>query len=86
MERNSSNEYLPVTEQSELPSDDREPTWDEIRTWAEFYCWTTLILAPVINWLNGPAVSDDQFVVRTGLIIAAMCGGIGLRISAWFRA
>jgi hypothetical protein len=85
MERNSSNEYH-VTEQSGLPTDDREPTWDEIRTWAEFYCWATLILAPIINWLNGPAVSNDQLIVRTGLIVVAMCGGIGLRLSTWFKA
>lgn len=80
-----SNEYQSIPEPAELPADDREPTWEEIRPWAEFYCWTTLILAPIINWLNGPAVSDDQYVVRTGLIVLALCGGIALRLYVWLK-
>jgi hypothetical protein len=55
----------------------------EVRCWLEFASWTTLALAPLLYWLNGPAVSTDQFVVRIGLVILAACGAIGLRLYAW---
>lgn len=66
---------------SETP--DAELTPNEIRHWAEFACWTTLTLAPFLYWVNGPAVSTDQFVVRTALVILAACGAVGLRTYAW---
>ncbi|HET6880603.1 MAG TPA: hypothetical protein VFI31_10635 [Pirellulales bacterium] len=62
-----------------------ELTWEGIRGWAEFCCWTTLALAPFQYWANGPAVSTDQFVVRTALVVLAACGAIGLRLFAWLR-
>ncbi|MGO8753244.1 MAG: hypothetical protein ACLQNE_45485 [Thermoguttaceae bacterium] len=46
---------------------------------AEFFCWTMVVLAPVLTWVNGPAVSTDQFVVRTAVFALALAGGIGLR-------
>jgi hypothetical protein len=55
----------------------------ELRYWLEFGCWTTLALAPFLYWINGPAVSQDQFVMRIGLIVLAGCGGVGLRTYAW---
>lgn len=63
--------------------DDISP--DELRQWLEFSCWTALVMAPILYWLNGPSVSTDQFVVRTGLVVIAACGGIGLRLYAWRR-
>jgi hypothetical protein len=66
---------------------EREPkpelTPREIRGWAEFCCWTTLALAPFLYSVNGPAVSTDQFVVRTGLVVSAAGGAVGLRLFAW---
>lgn len=64
---------------------DQEPelTPREIRGWAEFCCWTALALAPFLYWVNDPAVSTDQFVVRTALVVLAACGAIGLRLAAW---
>jgi hypothetical protein len=66
---------------------DRKPepelTAREIRGWAEFCCWTTLALAPFLYWVNGPAVSTDQFVVRTALVVPAAGGAVGLRLCAW---
>ena len=45
-----------------------------LRYWLEFACWTTLALAPFLHWINGPAVSEDQFVFRIALVsIAAFC-------------
>ena len=45
--------------------------------WAiELGCWTMVVLAPILTWVNGPAVSTDQAVVR-GLVFAlALAGGI----------
>jgi hypothetical protein len=57
----------------------------EMRSWLEFACWTTLALAPFLYWVNGPAVSTDQFVVRIGLVILAACGALGLRLCAWLQ-
>jgi hypothetical protein len=78
-------ESIQMSRNSIQERDNDEPTGEEIRLWMEFACWTTLVMAPIINWLNGPAVSDDQYVVRTGLIVFAACGGIGFRLSAWLR-
>lgn len=62
-----------------------ELTPRELRGWAELCCWTTLALAPFLYWVNGPAVSTDQFMIRTALVILAACGAIGLRVFAWIR-
>lgn len=68
------------------PPIDREPelTPRETRGWAELFCWTALALSPMLYWINGPAVSTDQFVVRTALVVLAACGAVGLRFIAWF--
>jgi hypothetical protein len=60
-----------------------ELTPQELRGWMEFCCWTTLAIAPLLYWVNGPAVSTDQFVVRTALVVIAATGAIVLRVSAW---
>lgn len=66
---------------------DKQPEPDltpaEIRVRVEFCCWMTLALVPFLYWINGPAVSSDQFVVRTALVVLAAIGAIGLRIAAW---
>jgi hypothetical protein len=54
----------------------------ELRDWLEFSFWTTLAAAPFLYWVNGPAVSHDQFVVRTALLALAACGAVGLRTYA----
>jgi hypothetical protein len=54
-------------------------TKEEILYCAEFACWTTLALAPFLYWVNGPAVSTDQFVVRTALVVLAAIGAAVLR-------
>lgn len=64
---------------------DTELTWEEMRPWIEFSCWSALVMCPILFWLNGPAVSDDQYVVRNGMVILAACGAIGLRLLAYVR-
>jgi hypothetical protein len=36
----------------------------EVLAWIEFGCWTAIALFPFLYWVNGPAVSTDQYVVR----------------------
>ncbi|HVA48853.1 MAG TPA: hypothetical protein VNH11_20975 [Pirellulales bacterium] len=67
----------------ERPEQEHELTPREVRQWAEFCCWTTLALAPFLYWVNGPAVSTDQFVVRTALVALAAAGAGTLRLFAW---
>jgi hypothetical protein len=47
---------------------------------AEFCCWTMVILAPILTWVNGPAVSADQHVVRVTVFAFALAGAVGIRV------
>jgi hypothetical protein len=51
----------------------------------ELCCWTMVVLAPILTWVNGPSVSADQFVVRTAVFCAALAGGVGLRAANVIR-
>ena len=46
----------------------------------EFCCWVVLALAPFLRWVNGAAVTDDQFYIQIGIVALAAIGAIGLRI------
>jgi hypothetical protein len=58
-------------------------TNEEIPGWIEFSCWTMLVLTPVLYYVNGPAVSPDQLVVRTALVIVALIGAGSLSFRRW---
>jgi hypothetical protein len=49
----------------------------------ELMCWTVIVLFPFLRWLNGPAVSTDQFVIQITLVCVAVVGVVGLRIYNW---
>jgi hypothetical protein len=51
----------------------------------EFMCWTMVVLAPILSWINGPSVSTDQYVVRTAVFALALTGGIVLRLAKMLR-
>jgi hypothetical protein len=36
-----------------------------------------------LRWVNGAAVTDDQFVIQMTLVAVALSGAIGLRIYRW---
>jgi hypothetical protein len=57
----------------------------EILGWVELGCWTMVGLAPFLYWVNGPAVSTDQFVVPMGLVTVALVCGSAIRASKWCR-
>ncbi len=61
-----------------VATDDRQ---DGIPLWAvELGCWAMLALAPFLYWVNGPAVSPDQFVVRTAVVVLALVGAVAIRV------
>lgn len=62
---------------------DGDLTQSETRDWVELGRLTAL--DPFVYGINGPALSTDQFVVRTALVILAACGAVGLRTYAWFH-
>jgi hypothetical protein len=66
-------------------SDDEPLSPAEIVGWLEFGCWTMVALAPFLYWVNGPAVSTDQLVVRTGLVIISLLGGTIIRVTKLVR-
>ena len=61
--------------------EDEPLTPQETAYWAEFACWTVVVLWPFLYWVNGPAVSTDQFVVRTALVVLSLTGAITLRLT-----
>ena len=65
--------------------DDDDISLDELLPWLEFGCWTALVLAPILYYVNGPSVSSDQAVVRTVLVIVAAPGAATLRFVNWRR-
>ncbi len=68
--------------------DDAERENEPVDPWflAEFGCWTMVVLAPILTWINGPAVSTDQFVVRTAVFVLALIGGVSLSARRIVRA
>lgn len=63
---------------------DRPQAEEGLPRWAfELGCWTMVVLAPFLTWVNGPPVSTDQAVVRTAVFSLALAGGVvltGVRI------
>jgi len=47
--------------------------------WLEFASWTVLAVSTVLYYVNGAAVSRDQFVVRAVLVVSAAVTVVCLR-------
>jgi hypothetical protein len=45
----------------------------------EFACWVVVALAPLLRWVNGAAVTQDQFVIQIVLTSFAAVGALSLR-------
>jgi hypothetical protein len=89
-ERETSEPVAGAPDKPAEPAPQEEPrleplTTQEILGWVELGCWTMVALAPFLYWVNGPAVSTDQFVVRTALVTIALVGGVVIRVSKWRR-
>jgi hypothetical protein len=59
----------------------KEVRFRDIASAIEFACWTVVALAPLLRWVNGAAVTNDQFVIQIGLTSVALVGAISLRCS-----
>lgn len=55
---------------------------EELLGWIECGCWIALALVPLLYWVNGPAVSQDQLVVR-GIVVAG--AAVGAVMLCWRR-
>lgn len=75
-------------EQRPDPGDDlpEQLSAAEVLGWSEFACWTALVLAPALYYVNGPSVSTDQAVVRTALVVLSGIGAVVLRWINWRRS
>lgn len=75
------------------PSDDtpsselveEELTTDEILGHLETGLWTAVVLIPILYYVNGPSVSQDQFVVRCILAVITYVGAPMMRWYRWKR-
>lgn len=49
----------------------------------EFACWVVVALAPLLRWVNGVAVTDDQFYIQCAIAALAVAGAVSLRVYNW---
>ncbi len=46
----------------------------------KFVCWMVVFLAPLLRWINGAAVTSDQFFIQVALFSVALAGAVVLRV------
>ena len=51
----------------------------------EFVCWVVVALCPMLRFINGAAVTSDQFAIQVALFSLALTGAIGLRVYSFLR-
>jgi hypothetical protein len=69
-----------------MQEDEKPPNdicFHDIAPAVEFVCWIVVLLAPLLRWINGPAVTTDQYAVQVTLFSVAIVGAIGLRLRAF---
>jgi hypothetical protein len=49
----------------------------------EFACWVVVGLAPLLRWINGAAVTDDQFYIQCTIVVLGIVGAAGLHFYNW---
>lgn len=74
----NSGELMPDRDPDEPPIQFRD-----VALAIEFCCWVVVLLAPFLRWVNGAAVTDDQFVIQVSLVTIALTGAVGLRLYNW---
>lgn len=71
-----------MNEDSESPQDIH---FRDLAPAMEFVCWVVVVLVPILRLINGPAVTDDQFVIQVTLFSLSLLGAVSLRLYAFFR-
>ncbi len=56
-----------------------DPMSWQTRVVVERLCWISALLAPIVYWVQGPAVSTDQRVVRVVVFSAFLVSALFLR-------
>jgi len=46
----------------------------------ELVCWVIVLMCPFLRLVNGPAVTDDQFVIQTAIFSVPFVGAVTLRL------
>jgi hypothetical protein len=64
-------------------SPERSMQFHDLAPALEFMCWVVVILIPLLRWVNGPAVTDDQFYIQCALAAMALIGAIAMRLYNW---
>ncbi len=70
-----------MTSSAELEDSSTDPSEQPIETeefWrtVELCSWASLAFLPVLYFVNGPAVSTDQLIIRSIVVIAVVAGVI----------
>jgi hypothetical protein len=65
---------------SEHPNSSSKARLRDLAPAIEFVCWVVVGLCPLLRVVNGPAVTNDQFVFQVALFAVALIGAISLRI------
>lgn len=65
-------------QESTLPPD--APSPQGMLRWVEMFCWMSLVLTPLVYWMNGPTVSREQTYFRIGVVALLAVGGFSLRL------
>ncbi|MCF6286897.1 MAG: hypothetical protein L3K26_17165 [Candidatus Hydrogenedentes bacterium] len=63
-----------------IDQDTEEITFLDISPALEFVCWVVVCLAPFLRWVNGAAVTTDQFYIQVTLFSSALLGAVVLRV------
>ncbi len=73
----------PPRDENQEPDLGHDVQFRDVTPAIEFICWTVVVLGPLLRWVNGPAVTDDQFMIQVGLVSCAALGVVGLRVYNW---
>lgn len=74
---------VPSDMTSSRPEVEKPIHFRELAPAMEFSCWVVVALAPFLRWVNGAAVTDDQFIIQASLVAMSLTGAIGLRLYNW---
>ncbi len=69
----------------EINPETEEITFSDISPALEFVCWVVVCLAPFLRWVNGAAVTTDQFYIQVTLFSIAILGAVVLRVVHFLR-
>ena len=70
------NERVYPSDTSQLSIDDETITRRDVLVTIEMFCWLTLAFIPLLRWVSGDSVSEDQYVIRCMLTGFATIGAV----------